>query len=368
VICCRSAFHTSSAAGETGSRADARDRGDAESKSQAAPDSGEVRNMAVMGKRVCITGGAGFIGSHLVERLIDDNQVVVYDNLHRNAIQFAPLDGHPHLHFIKGDVMDYDGTRRALDGCQVVIHCAAIAGVYSVDRNAVTTMEVNLLGTHQVVRAALAVGVERFVEFSTSEVYGPFIHKGREDDLTTIGPIGESRWVYAASKLASEHLSYAHYKEDGLPLAIVRPFNVYGPRQVGDGAIRGMILQALQQAPITLYNDGTQIRAWCYVDDFVDGVLRCAEWPEALGHAFNIGNPQGTITNLELARMIIRLTNSTSDIVFKPHPGPEVDLRVPSIEKAQRLLGYNPQIALEAGIGRTIPWYQEHAAGITNQA
>ena len=102
-------------------------------------------------------------------------------------------------------------------------------------------MEVNLLGTHQVVKAALDVGVERFVEFSTSEVYGPFIHKGKEDDLTTIGPIGESRWVYAASKLASEHLSYAHYKEDGLPLAIVRPFNVYGPRQVGDGAIRGMI-------------------------------------------------------------------------------------------------------------------------------
>ena len=119
--------------------------------------------------------------------------------------------------------------------------------MYSVDRNAVTTMEVNMLGTHQVVKAALDVGVERFVEFSTSEVYGPFIHKGKEDDLTTIGPIGESRWVYAASKLASEHLSYAHYKEDGLPLAIVRPFNVYGPRQVGDGAIRGMILQALQQ-------------------------------------------------------------------------------------------------------------------------
>ena len=232
------------------------------------------------------------------------------------------MDGHPHLHFVKGDVMDYDATRRAIDGCHIVIHCAAIAGVYSVDRNAVRTMEVNMLGTHQVVKAALDVGVERFVEFSTSEVYGPFIHKGKEDDLTTIGPIGESRWVYAASKLASEHLSYAHYKEDGLPLAIVRPFNVYGPRQVGDGAIRGMVLQALQHAPITLYNDGTQIRAWCFVEDFVDGVLRCAEKPEAIGQAFNLGNPQGTITNFELANMIIRLTNSKSTIVFKPHPGP----------------------------------------------
>jgi UDP-glucose 4-epimerase len=321
--------------------------------------------MALSGKRICITGGAGFIGSHLVQRLIEANEVVVYDNLHRNALQFAHLEGHKHLHFIKGDVMDAQATRKALDGCQVVIHCAAIAGVYSVDRNAVTTMEVNMLGTHQVVKASLEVGVERFVEFSTSEVYGPFIHKGKEDDMTTIGPINESRWVYAASKLASEHLSYAHYKEDGLPLAIVRPFNVYGPRQVGDGAIRGIILQAIRNLPITLYNDGTQIRAWCYVDDFVDGVLRCAEKNEAVGHAFNLGNPQGTATNFELANMILRLTQSTSDIVFKPHPGPEVDLRVPSIEKAATLLGFKPTVSLETGISRTIPWYREHLVALT---
>ncbi len=320
--------------------------------------------MSLKRKRVCITGGAGFIGSHLAERLLDDNEVVVYDNLHRNAIQFAHLDNHPNLTFIKGDVMDADATRRAIDGCHIVIHCAAIAGVYSVDRNAVTTMEVNMLGTNQVVRAALAARVERFVEFSTSEVYGPFIHKGKEDDLTTIGPVGENRWVYAASKLASEHLSFAHYKEDGLPLVIVRPFNVYGPRQVGDGAIRGMILQALQNAEITLYNDGTQIRAWCYIDDFVDGILRCTEVPEAIGHAFNVGNPQGTVTNFELANMIIRLTNSKSGVVFKPHPGPEVDLRVPSIEKAQTMLGYKPTTSLETGIRQTIPWYQEHMAGL----
>ena len=250
-----------------------------------------------------------------------------------------------------------------MDGCQIVIHCAAIAGVYTVDRSAIRTMEVNLLGTNQVVKAALDVGVERFVEFSTSEVYGPFIHKGKEDDLTTIGPVGENRWVYAASKLASEHLSYAHYKEDRLPLAIVRPFNVYGPRQVGDGAIRGMALQALQNLPITLYNDGTQIRAWCFVDDFVDGVLRCAERREAIGHAFNLGNPQGTVTNFELANMIIRLTNSKSEIVFKPHPGPEVDLRVPSIEKAMAMLDYRPTVSLEAGITQAIRGTREHLDG-----
>src|SRR5437899_6474322 len=134
--------------------------------------------MAVTGKRVCITGGAGFIGSYLVQHLIEANEVVVYDNLHRNAIQFAHVDGHPHLHFVKGDVMDYDAIRRAIDGCNIVIHCAAIAGVYSVDRNAVTTMEVNMLGTHQVVKAALASGVDRFFAFSTIEVNGLLNHKG----------------------------------------------------------------------------------------------------------------------------------------------------------------------------------------------
>jgi nucleoside-diphosphate-sugar epimerase len=321
--------------------------------------------MALKGKRVLITGGAGFIGSHLVERLLDANEVVVYDNLHRNALQFAHLDGHKHLHFIKGDVLEYAATRRAIEGCNVVIHCAAIAGVYTVDRSAIRTMEVNLLGTNQVVKAAIDAGVERFVEFSTSEIYGPFIHKGKEDDPSTIGPIGENRWVYAASKLASEHLSYAHYKEDGLPLVIVRPFNVYGPRQVGDGAIRGMACQALQNLPITIYNDGTQIRAWCFISDFAQGVLACAERDSAIGHAFNLGNPQGTVTNFELANMIIRLANSKSEIVFKPHPGPEVDLRVPSIEKAAALLDYKPTVSLEAGIRKAIAWYAEHLPALT---
>jgi nucleoside-diphosphate-sugar epimerase len=323
--------------------------------------------MALKNKRICITGGAGFIGSHLASLLVDDNEIVVYDNLHRNALQFADLAQHKHLHFIQGDVLDYEATRKAIDGCQIVIHCAAIAGVYTVDRSAVRTMEVNLLGTHQVVKAALATGVERFVEFSTSEVYGAFIHKGKEDDFTPIGPIGESRWVYAASKLASEHLSYAHYREDGLPLSIVRPFNVYGPRQVGDGAIRGITLQALKNLPITLYNDGTQIRSWCFVSDFVDGVLRCAENPAAIGQAFNIGNPQGTATNFELANLIIRLTNSKSEIIFKPHPGPEVDLRVPSIEKAMTLLGYKPTVSLESGVAQAITWYRENYDAVSGK-
>ena len=207
-----------------------------------------LRFMALTNKRICITGGAGFIGSHLVSR---PRRRTTRSSSTTTCIatrcSSRTSKGTSTCTSSRVTCSTSTATRKAIDGCQIVIHCAAIAGVYTVDRSAVRTMEVNLLGTHQVVKAALEVGVERFVEFSTSEVYGSFIHKGKEDDFTPIGPIGESRWVYAASKLASEHLSYAHYREDKLPLAIVRPFNVYGPRQVGDGAIRGMTLQALQR-------------------------------------------------------------------------------------------------------------------------
>jgi len=320
--------------------------------------------VSLAGKRIGITGGAGFIGSYLVEHLIEDNEVVVYDNFHRNALQFTSVEQHKHLRLTTGDVTDLAATTKALAGCQIVIHCAAIAGVYSVVKSSVRTMEVNLLGTNAVIRAALSAGVERFVDFSTSEVYGAFIHNAKESEPTALGPVGEARWVYAASKLASEHLSFAHYLESGLPLAIVRPFNVYGPRQVGDGAVRGIVLQALKNEPIVLYNDGTQIRAWCFVEDFVNGVLACAEKPEAVGQAFNLGNPQGTITNLELTRMILRLTGSRSEVVYRPHPGAEIELRVPSIHKAAKLLEFAPTVGLEDGLARTIDWYRSHLPGV----
>jgi dTDP-glucose 4,6-dehydratase len=128
-----------------------------------------------------------------------------------------------------------------------------------------------------------------------------------------------------------------------------------------------MAVQALQHLPITIYNDGTQIRSWCFIADFADGVLRCSEQPQAVGHAFNLGNPQGTVTNFELANMIIRLANSKSEIVFKPHPGPEVDLRVPSIEKAISLLDYRPKVSLESGVRQAIDWYARHLDAITGK-
>jgi UDP-glucose 4-epimerase len=314
------------------------------------------------GKRIVITGGAGFIGSHLVGRLADANQVVIFDNLHRDALRFTDLAKHPHVSFVQGDVLDRARVREIVKGADVVVHAAAIAGIYSVGKKMTHTLEVNLLGTVNVLDAAAAAGVERVIEFSTSEVYGPFVYRGKESDHLSIGPPGEKRWVYAISKLAGEFFSYAYAADQGLRIVTARPFNVYGPRQVGEGAIQQMAHRALANEDITVFNDGTQVRSWCYVTDFVEGVLSALEM-KVDGHiTFNLGNPQATITVLGLAQTIIRLTGSSSKIVFHPHPGPEVEMRVPDIGLAKEKIGFEPKIGLEEGVRCTVDWYREHLA------
>ena len=314
------------------------------------------------GKRIVITGGAGFIGSHLVERLAGDNTVTVYDNLHRDALRFTTLGRHPHVRFVQGDVRDRDRVREALAGADVLVHAAAIAGIYSVGQRVSNTLAVNLLGTVSVLEAAVAAGVGRVVEFSTSEVYGPFVYRGKESDQLSIGPTGEPRWTYAISKLAGEFFSYAYATDHGLKIVTLRPFNVYGPRQVGEGAIQQIVHRALAGEDITVFNDGTQVRSWCYIDDFIDGVLVAMEADVASHVTLNLGNPQATITVLGLAQAIVRLSDSKSRIVFKPHPGPEVEMRVPDIALAQRRIGFDPKVGLEEGLRRTIAWYREHRA------
>jgi nucleoside-diphosphate-sugar epimerase len=317
--------------------------------------------MTLSGRHVFVTGGAGFIASHIIERIIADNQVTIFDNLHRNAIGDTGLCAHPNIRVVKGDVLDLGALAEAMRGADVVVHCAAIAGIYSVGRQPTMTMKVNLIGTYNTLEAAVQNNVQLMVDFSTSEVYGPHVYKGTESDPTTQGPVGERRWTYAVSKLAAEHLAHSYCEEFGLPVVTVRPFNVYGPRQAGEGAVREMVLAALRGAPLTLYGGGTQIRAWCYVDDFVDGIVLCLTNDAARGQVFNLGNPLGTAANINLAHTIIRLANSASPIVHKPHPGPEVEIRVPSIERAQRILGFEPKVGLEEGISRTIAWYTQHS-------
>ena len=312
----------------------------------------------IRGKRIFITGGAGFIASHLIGRLVAENEVIVYDNLVRNALQFTEYRDHPNLRFIKGDVLDGAGLKSAMQSVDICVHAAAIAGIYSVDASMTRTMRVNLLGTYNALEAALAAKVTRFIDFSTSEVYGPFVYRGKETDRTTMGPIGERRWIYAVSKLASEHLSHAYGADYGLDVVSVRPFNVYGPRQVGEGAVQQIVARCLKNEPITVYNDGTQIRSWCFVSDFVDALYETLRMEPVSHSTFNIGNPQATITVLNLAETIIRLSGSTSKIVFKPHPGPEVEMRVPDISWAKEVLGFCPKVGLEEGLQRSIAWYR----------
>jgi nucleoside-diphosphate-sugar epimerase len=313
----------------------------------------------IAGKRILLTGGAGFIGTALASRLLPENEVVVLDNGHRNALIGSSVATHPHLRFIKGDVLDPKATQDAIRGCQVVVHLAAIAGVDTVLKMPVTTMKVNILGTYNVLEAALATdGIERFVDFSTSEVFGAYAYKVREGDITSLGAVGEARWTYAVSKLATEHLAHNYHKQFGLPAVSVRPFNIYGPGQIGEGAIHRFIVQALCHEDITIHNDGSQIRAWCFVDDMVMGLLGTLERPEAVGQSFNIGNPRSVVSIYNLAALIVRLSESRSQLRFVSWDSADVELRIPTIDKARQLLGFKPQVDLEEGLLRTIDWYR----------
>ncbi len=311
-------------------------------------------------RRILLTGGAGFIGTALAARLLDANDVVVFDNGHRDALAASPHAGHRRLRRIVGDVLDLQSVRDATRGCDIVVHLAAIAGVDTVLRMPVTTMRVSLAGTANALEAAReAGGVSRFVDFSTSEVFGAYAYKVREGDVTTLGAVGEARWTYAVSKLATEHLAHNYYVQFGLPAVSIRPFNIFGPGQVGEGAIHRFIVRALRSESLDVHNDGGQIRAWCYIDDIVEAVLLAMEKPEAIGHAFNIGNPRGVCTIYDLAQRIVRLANSRSEIRFVPWPHADVELRVPDIDKARRLLAFEPKVELEEGLKRTIAWYRE---------
>jgi UDP-glucose 4-epimerase len=308
-----------------------------------------------------LTGGAGFIGSHIVERLAADNDLVILDTLRRNALAPVGLDRHPRVKLIVGDVTDASAVKAAIEGCDAVVHLASIAGVDTVLKNPVLTMRVSMLGTMNVLEAALAAGtVKRLIDFSTSEVFGRYAFNVTEWDATTLGAVGEARWTYAVAKLATEHLAMNYWKQYALPTCSIRPFNIYGPRQVGEGAVHHFIVRALKGEPLHVHNDGAQIRAWCYVDDIIDGILLALTREEAVGHAFNIGNPRSTLTIYALAKEILRLASSSSRIEYVPWKQADVELRIPNIDKARELLAFRPKVDLEEGLLRTVYWYRRH--------
>lgn len=318
--------------------------------------------MALSGKRILITGGAGFIGTTLTRRLVDANEIVVYDNLHRDALTGSDLAAHPNLSFVQGDILDLESLKQAARGATHIVHAAAIAGVDTVLKSPVRTMRVNVIGTYHALEAGLATldTLERLVEFSTSEVFGQHAFNVNENQVTTIGSVGEARWTYAVSKLSGEHMAHAYHAELGVPAVSVRPFNVYGPAQMEGGAIRAFIEKALAGEDLTIHGDGSQIRAWLYVDDMVDGLLLALEHPKAVGESFNIGNARSAVTVFDLAQRIKRISGCTGQIVFTPMHYVDVELRIPNVHKAKELLGFEAKVELDEGIERTIGWYREH--------
>jgi UDP-glucose 4-epimerase len=316
------------------------------------------------GKRIVITGGAGFIATTLARELVERNEIVAIDNLHRDALSGSELTDHPNFSFHQGDVLDGALMRELAAGATHIVHCAAIAGVETVLESPVRTMRVNVIGTYNVLEAALATQptLERFVDFSTSEVFGTHAYNVSEGQVSTIGSVGEARWTYAVSKLAGEHMAHAYHDELGLPTVTVHPFNVYGPGQIGGGAIRAFIEAALAGEDLNVRGDGSQIRAWCYVSDMVAGVLACLERPGAVGQAFNIGNPRSSVTIYDLAQRVKRLTGCPGEIVFAPLGYTDVELRIPNVHKAHELLDWQPQVELDDGLQRTIAWYRSRTA------
>ena len=316
--------------------------------------------MALSGKRIVITGGAGFIGTTLARRLVEDNEVVAVDNLHRDTLGGTSLAEHPNFRFVQGDVLDPESLAEVVSRATHVVHCAGIAGVDTVLESPVRTMRVNVIGTYNVLEAALRSRgtIERLVDFSTSEVFGQHAFNVHEAHVTTIGSVGEARWTYAVSKLAGEHMAHAYHAELGLPTASVRPFNVYGPGQIGGGAIRAFIEAALAGHDLTIHGDGSQIRAWCYVDDMVDGALLALEHPSAVGESFNIGNARSAVTIYDLAQRIRRLTGAEVEVRFQPLHYTDVELRIPNVDKARELLGFEAKVELDEGLARTIAWYR----------
>jgi UDP-glucose 4-epimerase len=308
-----------------------------------------------------LTGGAGFIGTTLSRRLIDDNEIVVLDNLHRDALASTDLAGHRNLTFVQADVLDADAVRATVEGATHVVHLAAIAGVDTVLESPVRTMRVNLIGTYNVLEAANATPgtLERLVDFSTSEVFGRHAYKVEEVHETAQGSVGEARWTYAVSKLAGEHLAHSYYDEFGLPTCSIRPFNVYGPGQIGGGAIRAFIETILAGEDLVIHGDGSQIRAWCYVDDLVDALLLVLERPEAVGEVYNVGNPRSVVTVFDLAVRIRRLMGADSEVTFRPLHYTDVEMRIPNVDKARRELGWEPRVDLDEGLAKTIAWYRE---------
>jgi dTDP-glucose 4,6-dehydratase len=302
--------------------------------------------------RVLITGAAGFLGSHLCERfLADGHQVVAMDNfITGHPDNIGHLIGHPAFHFVQHDVTNFIYVQGELDG---VLHFASPASPVDYLEQPIPTLKVGSLGTHKALGLAKAKGA-RFLLASTSEVYGdPQVHPQPESYWGHVNPVGP-RGVYDEAKRFAEAMTMAYHRYHGVPTRIVRIFNTYGPRmRPRDGrVVSNFIVQALRGEPLTIYGDGSQTRSFCYVDDLVEGIFRLfhSERPEPV----NLGNPD-EFTVRDLARQIVEITGSRSELEFRRLPEDDPKVRRPDISVAREVLGWSPRVALADGLRRTIP-------------
>jgi dTDP-glucose 4,6-dehydratase len=307
-----------------------------------------------------VTGGAGFLGSHLVDLLLDrGHRVVVLDNLVTGSLEnIAHRAGNPDFRFIKQDVTEY----LFLDGpVDYVWHFASPASPVDYLELPIQTLKVGSLGTHKALGLAKYKGA-RFLLASTSEVYGdPAVHPQPESYWGHVNPVGP-RGCYDEAKRFAEALTMAYQREHGLETRIVRIFNTYGPRmRMRDGrVVPSFVTAALANKPITVYGDGRQTRSFCYCSDLIEGIYRLMQSDSHL--PTNIGN-DSELTMLEFAKAIIQATGSRSRIVHRPLPEDDPKQRRPDITRAQKLLGWSPKVPLVDGLQKTIGWFREHLAG-----
>lgn len=319
--------------------------------------------------KVLITGGAGFIGSHLAQRFVDEgHEVWVLDDLSTGAISnLAPIEDSPSLHFRLGSVLDEDLVGVLVDRVDVVCHLAAAVGVKLIVTNPVRTIETNIRGSELVLKAAAKKGRPTLIA-STSEVYGKgvSIPYGEDDDLL-LGPTTKSRWGYACSKAIDEYLALAYAREYGLPVLIPRFFNTVGPRQTGryGMVVPTFVRQGLRGEPITVYGSGDQQRCFGDVADVVEALLRLLHTPAAFGQVFNIGSNEEISIN-DLAALVQQATGGRSPIVHVPYAEAydegfeDLMRRVPDTRKLETAIGFRPRTPISEIVSRVIAWERDH--------
>ena len=324
--------------------------------------------------RILITGGAGFIGSHLSDAYIQrGDEVYVLDDLSTGTIEnIQHLKGHPRFHYTIDSVHNQPVTAELIDQCDVIFHMAAAVGVKLIVESPVRTIETNVHGT-EVVLSLANKKKKKVLIASTSEVYGlstdvPF----REDGNLVMGATTKGRWSYACSKAIDEFLALAYWREKKLPTIVVRLFNTVGPRQTGQYGmvIPTFVKQAIAGRPITVYGDGNQSRCFGYVGDVVGALVKLMDHPDAVGQVFNIGS-NSEISIVELAQRVKQITHSDSDVVFVPYDEAyeegfeDMPRRVPDITKVSELVGFKPAMSLDGILESVVDYHvgRRHATG-----